>query len=123
MVTASVDKYLDIRLLLEFVAADGGRHYVPFIFDTGFSENISLPPRTIALLGYSGGTDDTLTLGDGQKIETTIYEGRIVWDGQEIDVPIHSLDGDALLGMKQVENYLITIPARFGERLTFAQMP
>ena len=78
MVTASVDQYLAIRLLIEFVAVDGSRHPVPFIFDTGFSEHLSLPPRTIAALGYTASGTDDITLGDGQEIETLLYNGRIV---------------------------------------------
>ena len=123
MITASVDEYLAIRLLIEFIAADGSRHKVPFIFDTGFSERLSLPPRTIAALGYLQSSKDDITLGDGQEIEVQIYNGRVIWDGQEMDVPIHSLDGDALLGMQQAEGYTITIPARFNETVTFVPLP
>ncbi len=123
MVAASVDQSLAIRLRLEFIASDGSRQLVPFTFNTGFSEHLSLPLRTLTTLGCTASGTDDLTQGDGQKIELVLYSGRILWDGQEIEVPIHELEGDALLGMKQVENYVITIPARFNETVTFVPLP
>ena len=123
MVTGTVDPFLNAFVRLEFTGANGVLVGRDMLFDTGFSEYFSLPQDLIDILGYPVKSKENVTFSDGIKREVTIYDGRVLWDGQEQAVPIHSLNGDPLLGMSQVENYLITIPARVGETVTFALMP
>ncbi len=122
MLTATVDENLSIWLYVKFIGDNGIEMDIPLLFDTGFSEWISLPRSFLDALGFSESTSQDVTLGDGQQIETPIHKGRILWEGQEREAPIHNLDGDPLLGMQQLEGYRITIPARVGETVTFALM-
>lgn len=123
MLAATVDDNLAVWLYVKFLGDNGIEMDIPLLFDTGFSEWISLPRDFLDALGFPEYTSQDVTLGDGQQIDTPIYKGRILWDGQEQEVPIHNLEGDPLLGMQQLADYLITIPARVGETVTFVQMP
>lgn len=119
---ALIDENLSLWLYLKFIGDNGIEMDIPMLFDTGFSEWISLPRHFIEALGFPETTSQEVTLGDGNRIETSLYKGRILWDGQVQEIPVHSLEGDPLLGMQQVEDYLITIPARVGETVTFVRM-
>lgn len=121
MLTADVDENLTVWIYVKFIRADSLEIKVPMFFDTGFSERLSLPRHYIDALDYPEVDTDFVILGDGTRAEVTIHAGKIDWDGQEQNVLIICLEGDALLGMRQVENYLVTIPARVGETATFVR--
>jgi len=122
MINATIDQYLSIRVRLEFIGNNGANVSYDALFDTGFSEYFSLPRHLIDVLGYTETDREIMILGDGTQREISIYEGHIIWDGQEQNAAIHCLDDDALVGMRQIENYLVTIPVRVGETATLVYM-
>ena len=123
MVTGTLDDSLTIRIRLEFIGNNGVNVEYDVIFDTGFSAYFSLPRHLLDALGYPEIDSDEIRLSDGTRTNVTVHDGRVLWDGQEQVALIHCLNDDALLGMSQIEDYLITIPARVGETVTFARMP
>ena len=123
MITGTVDQFLNAFVRLEFTGENGIIVGHDMLFDTGFSEYFSLPQDLIDALGYPVKNKENVKFSDGITREVTIDDGRVLWDGQEQKVPIHCLNGDPLLGISQVENYLITFRARAGETVTFVPLP
>lgn len=123
MITAPVAADLTVRLYLKFIGSNGIEIDLSVLFDTGFNRHIALPRDMIDALGYSaiGATD--VMLADGIEQNVTLHNGKMLWDGQEVNVPIHCLAGEGQLGTLQIENYVVTLPARVGETVTFVRMP
>ena len=123
MITAPVADDLTVRLYLKFIGSNGIEIDLSVLFDTGFNRHIALPRDMIDALGYPAiGATDVL-LADGIEQNVTLHNGKMVWHGQEVNVPIHCLAGEGLLGTLQIENYVVTLPARVGKTMTFVQMP
>ena len=123
MFTTVVDENLSVWVLVKFIGANGLDFDIPMLFDTGFTQRFSLSRDYIDALGYPEVDTDFVILGDGSRVEVTVHAGKAVWDGQEQNVLITCLEGDGLLGMQQVEDYRIDLPARVGETVTFVRMP
>lgn len=93
------------------------------VVDTGFSEQLSLPSTWIkALFLPEVGYDDVI-VADGRQILVTIHEGKIIWDGQERVVLIHCMEGDALVGMALMADYLLNLPVRINSVVTLSPLP
>ena len=123
MLNGSIDQDLRIHIQLEFIGNNGVNVEHELLFDTGFSEYLSLPRHLIDTLGYPEVDREVVTFGDGSQQIITMREGRISWDRREETAFIHCLEGEPLLGMQQVKGYRIDILARAGETVTFALMP
>ncbi len=123
MITAPVAEDFTVRFYIKFIGDNGMELDFSVLFDTGFNRHIALPRDIIDALGYPEIGAVEITLADGAPQNVTLHNGKMVWDGQEVGVTIHCLAGEGLLGTLQIENYLVTIPARVGETVTFALMP
>ena len=93
------------------------------LIDTGFSEAFSLPYRLIQALGLPLVSADQVTLADGRMIFVDLYEGIVLWGGQERKVVIHCLEGTPLIGMALIYHHLMTIRAEGHGAVTLAPLP
>jgi predicted aspartyl protease len=84
---------------------------VEAILDTGFTEAFSLPQVSIQALGLRFINTDHVILADGKLIAITLYEGTVVWGGQDRNVVVHCLEGDPLIGMLLVYDHRLTMDA------------
>jgi predicted aspartyl protease len=48
-------------------------------------------------------------LADGSEVTIHVFEGSVVWDGQEQTVAVLATDGDALVGMAMHAGYRLTL--------------
>ena len=83
MLNGVIDQDLRIQVRLEFVGNNGYNIGHEMLFDTGFSEYVSLPRHLIDALGYPEVDREAVTFGDGSQQIITIHEGHVLWDGQE----------------------------------------
>ena len=87
-------------------------HAVDFIIDTGFTEELALPPDIIVQLGLRPEDDDViLTLADGTSRVLTVYTGWVEWHGQFREVDVISADTSPLLGMKMLAGSNLSVDA------------
>ena len=91
--------------------------------NTGFSEQVSLSQSWIDAMALLFSRFDDVTMADGRVVQTGIYKGIIVWDGQDKTVEVHCLESDPLIGMSLLLDFLLTLPVRVGSTLTLTPMP
>lgn len=96
---------------------------VEAILDTGFTESLTLPQRTIDALGLLQVNTDAVTLADGSMIAVALYEGIVVWDGQARSFVIHCMEGTPLIGMSLLYDHLLTMEVVDGGPVAVAPMP
>ncbi len=92
------------------------------VLDTGFTEEISLPQARVDALGLPLIELDEVTLADDSTIEVGLYEGTVLWDGQERRVIVHCLEGTPLIGMSLIYAYLLTMQVMAGGRVTLVPL-
>src|SRR6266540_2608769 len=79
---------------------------VDAVLDTGFTEYLTLPSSLIAALALPYVTLDRARLADGSIVDCHVYEGVVLWDGQERVVSVHTAEGTPLIGMSLLFDHL-----------------
>ncbi|HEY5123039.1 MAG TPA: hypothetical protein VIK14_04820 [Ignavibacteria bacterium] len=78
------------------------------IIDTGFNGELVLPINIAVPLGLELSAYTEYTLGDGSKVPTYLFSGKIHWGTVKKDVTICVFrSGDPLLGGGLLNNYVL----------------
>ncbi len=109
MVTGSVSHARQpiVRILL--LEVSGTPHEVDAVIDTRFNGSLTLPAATISLLGFSFRGRTSVSFADGRRDRCDIYAETVVWDGESRPVIVEAAETDALVGMRLMAGYKITI--------------
>ncbi|MBL8206390.1 MAG: clan AA aspartic protease [Blastocatellia bacterium] len=118
MMTGHVNINLEAVLPLSIFGADGEKHEIEAIIDTGYSGFLALPDAFLALLDLTPSGSEQLTLADGSVINTDIYEVIILWEGQPQKLQVDALASESLVGMALLKGYDIHIRAVVGGTVT-----
>lgn len=124
MITGTVDvdaREAIARLLVRGI--DARAVEVDFVIDTGFTEDLSLPQAMIDALDLPLATREQIILSDGTAIETQIYSGIVIWDGQEHKAFVQASEGTPLLGMGLLLDHLLTLPVVANGVAVIAALP
>ena len=99
----TVNRYLELSVPLIALYLNSGGESIDFTIDTGFTEEIALPPDIVEQLGLPQEDDDVvMTLADGTERALTVYTGWVGWHGKLREVDVISADTTPLLGMKML---------------------
>ncbi len=123
MITGFVNARREPVIRLMFQGADSLEINLEMAIDTGFSESISLPRSWIDALEMPFLTLDEVFLADGSLIKIPMYVCSVVWDGQARTVAAHCAEGVPLVGMKLMDDYLLTVDAKIGGMVTLMFNP
>jgi clan AA aspartic protease len=118
VVTAGREAIVRVRLR----SLQGQEVAIDTVLDTGFTEALSLPQTWMDTLALPLIELDEMTLADGSVIQVEVYEGRVIWDGQEHPIVIHCVEGSPLLGMSLLYDYLLTIQVVAGGSVTITAL-
>ena len=119
----AVNNYLEPSVPLTALYANGRGEIIDFTIDTGFTEEIALPPDIIEQLGLPQEQDDVvLTLADGTDRALTVHTGWIEWHGQIREIDVISADTTPLLGMKMLAGSNLNVDASPGGAVTIAEL-
>ena len=91
--------------------ADGRRHVIDAVIDTGFNGFLTLPSTIIAILDLPWSASDIVTLGDGSETLFDLYAATVIWDGQYCEIDIAESETEPLLGMALLYGYRLQIDA------------
>ena len=90
------------------------------VIDTGYTGFLSLPSEIITELNLSWTGIDRGTLGDGSEVTFEVYAAKIIWDGEDRDIPINEAETDPLVGMSLLYGYDLQIQAVEGGSVTIS---
>lgn len=80
------------------------------VIDTGFNGEMVLPKRHLEELGFTYRGWTVVELADGSKVASELYEGAILWFGEEKKVRVHATESeDALLGTRMLIGHLFEL--------------
>jgi clan AA aspartic protease len=93
------DAHLTPRLRL----TTAQRLILDVVVDTGFNGELVLPRKLIRRLKWPLKGQGRVELADGSLVHTDVYEGRILWFGQECVVTVYATASeDGLLGTQML---------------------
>jgi predicted aspartyl protease len=92
------------------------------VLDSGFTEWVALPATTIAALGFPFRGTMPMGLGDGSRIWMGIYDGLLLWEGQDRPVVIHEAD-ECLIGMALLTGSRVVLEVVDGGLVTIEPLP
>ena len=118
VVTADREAIVRVRLH----GPQGQEAAIDTVLDTGFTEALSLPQTWVDTLALPLVEFDEMMLADGRIIQVEVYEGSIIWDGQERLVVIHCVEGSPLLGMSLLYDSLLTMQVVHGGSVTITAL-
>jgi len=114
MIRGVLNDRLEPMVVMEISNGDGQFQPVEALLDTGFSENLTLPPDTVERLGLKYVSQIPLNLAGGQQIEGAVHEGFVKWFGRIRTIYVIAAEGQPLLGMSLLAGCKIAIRARPG---------
>jgi clan AA aspartic protease len=75
------------------------REKIEVVIDTGFDGHLTLPGDLINRIGLRQAGRRYAILGDGNIVALELYRAKVLWHGEEREVPILRTDGGPLVGM------------------------
>jgi clan AA aspartic protease len=88
---------------------DGSFVTVDAVIDTGFTQYLTLPSRTISELGLTRNGTATVVLADGSRKRVPVFKARVRFRGTIRSVDIEESEGDIILGMGMLYGYRLTV--------------
>ncbi|WP_310484477.1 aspartyl protease [Chamaesiphon sp. VAR_48_metabat_403] len=88
MILGSIGNEDAILFEIDLIAANGLKLPVDAMFDTGFSYWLAINEQDIEGLGWERLRAQTMQTERGE-IEFDIYIGKVEFDGEELDIPVH----------------------------------
>jgi clan AA aspartic protease len=118
MITGVVTADHQAIIRLSVRGPTGQEQEIDAIMDTGFDGWLSLPSSLIVLLSLVWRQRGRALLADGRESVFDIYEGTVIWDGQDHRIPVHEAETTPLIGMSLLHGYELTIQAHAGGKVT-----
>ncbi len=100
------------------------RSHVPieFVIDTGFTDQLCLPPETVALLGLRFKYAIDVNLADGSEVTLPVHEATIIWNKEEQKVRVLATGIRPLLGTALLEDYELVMQFKEGGMVTIDKL-
>ena len=93
-------------IALNFLLPNGSTFPIEFVVDSGFTDDLCLPPEAVSLLGLPFLYDLPVNLADNSEILLSVHEANIIWNGE---VRVLATGRRPLLGTALLENYELVI--------------
>ncbi len=111
------------HIRLKIKGLRGREHEVEASIDTGYTEQLTVPPDLIAALGLRWRSLDRGTLADGSECLFDAYVAKVVWDGKERRILVDEADTDPLVGMALLRGYELRMQVRSRGKVTIKRLP
>ena len=122
MISSIVTQNNEARITLTVKGTNGVNAGISAVIDTGFTDELTLPKDWVDALALPQVNTFGITLADGSRIEAPIHDAVIIWVGQPRSVFVHCMEGDALVGMGLMKDFLLHLPVRIGAEFTLSAM-
>ena len=106
------------------VRSDAGQELdIQFVVDTGFTDELVLPPAIVSSLGLRYHSSTYATMGDGSVVSIDVYTATILWDSRSRIVKVHEAGGGPLIGMGLLSGHRMCMDVLDGGAVTIDSLP
>jgi clan AA aspartic protease len=95
---------------------------IEFVVDTGFTDELCLPPEAVALLGLRFKYAMPVNLADNSQVTLPVHEAIILWNGEEREVRVLATGRRPLLGTALLEKYELVVQFTEGGIVTIDEL-
>ncbi len=100
---------------IELIATDGSIITVDVLLDTGFTNCLAMDIQDVESLGWRYIKKQEMKTARGESL-FDIYEGIVIFDGQEMKIPVVVGDGipEILIGLPWLEDRRLVVDKKAG---------
>lgn len=95
---------------------------IEFVVDTGFTDQLCLPPEAVALLGLPFKYAMPVNLADNSQVILPVHEAIILWNGEEREVRVLATGRRPLLGTALLEEHELVVQFTEGGVVTIDEL-
>lgn len=82
---------------------------IEFVIDTGFTDQLCLPPEAVALLGLHLKYAMSVNLADNSQVTLPVHEATILWNGEEREARVLATGRRPLFGTALLEEHELVV--------------
>jgi clan AA aspartic protease len=95
---------------------------IEFVVDTGFTDELCLPPEAVALLGPRFKYTIPVNLADNSRVTLPVHEAIILWNGEEREVRVLATGRRPLLGVALLDGHEFVVQFTEGGLVTVDEL-
>lgn len=95
---------------------------VEAVVDTGFTGHLTLPAGLVEELDLPQEGFIEVELADGDSADLGVFEGRVLWHGRRLTVPVYAAGETPLVGMSLLRGSRLTVEAAPGGAVVIEEM-
>lgn len=122
MITGRVTPALEAVVRLQIRGQSGKEIELGAVLDTGFNDQLTLPPSVIRSLNLPFQTIGEATLAGEVVVSTNYFRAAVLWGGRERQISILELEGAPLLGMALLVDHHVALDVAVGGKVSINRM-
>ena len=95
---------------------------IEFVIDTGFTDQICLPPEAVALLGLPFRYDLPVNLADNSEVILPVHKAIILWNGEEREIRVFATGRRPLVGTALLDEHELVVQFTEGGLVTIDEL-
>ncbi len=95
---------------------------IDFVVDTGFTDELCLPPEAVALLRLRFKYAMPVNLADNSEVTLPVHEAIILWNGEEREVRVMATGRRPLLGTALMDEHELVVQFTEGGLVTIDEL-
>lgn len=95
---------------------------IEFVIDTGFTDELCLPPEAVALLNLPFKYDVPANLADNSQVMLQVHRAIILWNGEEREVRVFATGRRPLVGTALLDRHELVIQFIEGGLVTIDEL-
>lgn len=95
---------------------------IEFVIDTGFTDQLCLPPDAVELLGLRFKHTMYANLADDSRVNLPVHEATILWNGAEREVRVLATGRRPLLGTALLDEHELVVQFTEGGIVTIDEL-
>jgi clan AA aspartic protease len=95
---------------------------IEFVIDTGFTDELCLPPEAVALLNFPFKYDMPANLADNSQVMLPVHKATILWNGEEREARVFATGRRPLVGTTLLGEHELVIQFTQGGLVTIDEL-
>lgn len=95
---------------------------IEFVIDTGFTDELCLPPEAVALLNLPFKYDMPANLADNSEVMLPVHKAIIIWNGEEQEARVFATGRRPLVGTALLDEHELSIQFTEGGLITIDEL-
>jgi predicted aspartyl protease len=123
VITGEVNLRRELTVQLRVAGPSGDGLDLAAAIDTGFDGFLTAPLAVVTRLRLQRWYSSNFILGDGSAQRLEVFRASVVWDGQELQIPLVAAEATPLVGMSLLYGHRVGFDAVIGGPVYIEAIP